>query len=95
METRPDRGSVVAMIPARMGSMRLPNKNLALLNGQPLIAYAIEAAKHAGVFDRIVVNSEDEVFQQIAMSFSNRNINLVLSDEHKPLLLIGTRSPHK
>ena len=51
--------SVIAMVPARMGSQRLPAKNLALLGGKPLMAYAIQAARAAGVFDRVVVNSED------------------------------------
>jgi CMP-N-acetylneuraminic acid synthetase len=57
---------IIAMIPARMGSTRLKRKNLALLNGKPLIYYAIEAAKQSGVFNRIVVNSEDGVFEEIA-----------------------------
>lgn len=57
---------VVAMIPARMGSERLPLKNLALLNGRPLISYAIEAAKSSGMFDRVVLNSDGERFQEIA-----------------------------
>lgn len=58
--------SVIAMIPARMGSTRLRRKNLALLNGKPLIYYAIETAKLSGVFDRVVVNSEHPAFAQIA-----------------------------
>jgi len=57
---------IYAMIPARRGSARLKQKNLAMLNGKPLISYAIEAAKQSGVFDRVVVNSEDEIFAQIA-----------------------------
>jgi len=55
-----------AMVPARIGSTRLEKKNLALLNGKPLIAYAIEAAKSSGVFSRIVVNSDNEVFAKVA-----------------------------
>jgi len=54
------------MIPARMGSTRLAKKNLALLNGKPLISYAIAAARETGVFDRVVVNSEHPVFSEIA-----------------------------
>jgi len=57
---------ITAMIPARMGSQRLPRKNLALLGGEPLIAHAIKAAKNSGVFDRIVVNSEHDAFGHIA-----------------------------
>ena len=57
------------MIPARRGSMRLKAKNLALLNGRPLVSYAIDAAKASGVFSRIVLNSEDEVFEDIARQY--------------------------
>ena len=60
---------IFAMIPARWGSMRLKAKNLALLNGRPLVSYAIDAAKKSGVFDRIVVNSEDDVFYEIAKEY--------------------------
>lgn len=57
---------IVAMIPARIGSTRLAMKNLALLNGKPLIYYAIQAAKNSSVFDRIIINSEDVLFAKIA-----------------------------
>ena len=58
--------NIVAMIPARMGSERLKMKNLALLDGRPLISYAIEAAKTSGVFSQVVLNSDGAVFQTIA-----------------------------
>ncbi len=57
---------IYAMIPARYGSTRLKMKNLALINGKPMISYAIEAAKDSGVFDKVLVNSEHDVFRQIA-----------------------------
>jgi len=57
---------LTAMIPARMGSQRLAQKNLALLGDEPLIGHAIIAAKSAGVFDRIAINSESSVFAEIA-----------------------------
>jgi len=60
---------IIAMIPARMGSTRLAMKNLALLNGKPLIYYAIQAAKDSGIFDRIVINSEDTLFAKIAKRY--------------------------
>ena len=60
---------ITAMIPARMGSERLARKNLAMLAAKPLIAYAIEAAKDAGVFDRIVVNSDGAILRQIAQDY--------------------------
>jgi CMP-N-acetylneuraminic acid synthetase/quercetin dioxygenase-like cupin family protein len=57
---------IVAMIPARLGSQRVPKKNLRLINGKPLISYSIEAAIQAGCFDEIYVNSEADVFGEIA-----------------------------
>jgi CMP-N-acetylneuraminic acid synthetase len=44
-------------------------KNLALINGKPLIYYAIEAAKSAQIFDRVVVNSDNEIFAEIAKRY--------------------------
>jgi CMP-N-acetylneuraminic acid synthetase len=58
--------NIVAMIPARIGSTRLKMKNLALIKGKPLISYAIEAAKASGIFNRVVVNSDNEIFSEIA-----------------------------
>jgi CMP-N-acetylneuraminic acid synthetase len=58
--------TIYAMIPARYGSTRLKMKNLALINGKPMISYAIEAAENSGVFDKVVVNSEHEIFRSIA-----------------------------
>lgn len=61
--------NIIAMIPARRGSTRLKAKNLALLNGRPMVSYAIEAAKSSGVFTRILLNSEDEIFRDIAQEY--------------------------
>ncbi len=55
-----------AMIPARIGSTRLKMKNLALVGGEPLIGHAIKAAKASGAFERIVLNSDHEVFARVA-----------------------------
>jgi len=57
------------MIPARIGSTRLKMKNLALINGRPMISYAIDAARSAGVFSRVVVNSDAGIFEKIAMRY--------------------------
>ena len=58
---------IVAMIPARMGSKRIPKKNIRLLNGKPLIQYAIDAVKEADCFDEIWVNSDGEIIEKIAI----------------------------
>lgn len=57
---------ILAMIPARMGSQRLPKKNLAPIAGAPLIVHAIRKAKAAGAFDEVWVNSEHPDFGPIA-----------------------------
>lgn len=61
--------NIIAMIPARIGSTRLKMKNLALIDGKPLIYYTIEAAKTSGVFKKIVLNSDNEIFAEIARRY--------------------------
>jgi len=58
--------NLIAMIPARLGSTRLKMKNLALINGKPMIYYAVQAAKDSQVFNQIVINSDNEIFEKIA-----------------------------
>ena len=50
---------VVALIPARAGSKGVPDKNIRMLGGHPLIAYTISAALESGVFTRIIVCTDD------------------------------------
>ena len=58
--------SVVAMIPVLLGSTRIPDKNIILLNNRILCSYTIEACRNSGAFTDIYINSEDEVFSDIA-----------------------------
>jgi CMP-N,N'-diacetyllegionaminic acid synthase len=58
--------SAVALIGARSGSERVPGKNVRRLAGHPLLAYAIETARQAAVFDRIVVSTESEEIAKVA-----------------------------
>jgi N-acylneuraminate cytidylyltransferase len=57
----------VAIIPARGGSKRIPRKNIREFCGKPMIVWSIEAALHSGVFDRVIVSTDDEETAQIAM----------------------------
>ncbi len=55
---------VIGVIPARLGSTRLPRKVLREIAGKPLLAWVYEAADHAGVFDRLIVAADsDEVVE--------------------------------
>ena len=58
----------IAIIPARGGSKRIPRKNIKLFCGKPMIAWSIEAAKKSGLFDHIIVSTDDaeiaEVYKQ-------------------------------
>lgn len=56
----------LCLIPARGGSKRLARKNVAPLCGKPLIAYSIEAALESGVFDKVIVSTEDEEIAAVA-----------------------------
>lgn len=58
---------VLAVIPARGGSVRVPKKNIKLLNGKPLIAYAIEAARSSKTVDRIIVSTDDDEIKDVAL----------------------------
>ncbi len=58
--------TVVALIGARAGSERVPGKNVRRLAGHPLLAYAIETARQAGVFERIVVSTDSEEIAKVA-----------------------------
>jgi len=61
-----DSDTTVALILARAGSKRVPNKNTRLLNGRPLIAYTVDAAIAAGCFASIVVSTDDSRVAEIA-----------------------------
>jgi pseudaminic acid cytidylyltransferase len=56
----------IAIIPARGGSKRIPRKNIKEFCGRPMISYAIAAARESGLFEHIVVSTDDEEIAQIA-----------------------------
>src|SRR5688572_2045440 len=58
--------TVLALVPARGGSKRIPKKNIKKLKGKPLISYAIRALKKAKSVDRIVVSTDDEGIARVA-----------------------------
>ena len=58
------------MIPARLGSKRVPKKNLRLINGKPLISYILDTVSKCKCFSEIYLNSEAEIFNSIAKKHS-------------------------
>jgi N-acylneuraminate cytidylyltransferase len=56
----------IAIIPARGGSKRIPRKNIKEFCGKPMIAWSIEAAKTSGLFDRIIVSTNDTEIAAVA-----------------------------
>lgn len=59
----------VAIIPARGGSKRIPRKNIKPFMGKPIIAYSIEAALKSGLFDEVMVSTDDEEIAEIARQY--------------------------
>jgi pseudaminic acid cytidylyltransferase len=59
----------IAVIPARGGSKRIPRKNIRMFCGKPVIAYSIAAAQQTGLFDRVVVSTDDEEIAAVAREF--------------------------
>lgn len=59
----------VAIIPARGGSKRIPRKNIKLFLGKPIIAYSIETAINSGIFDYVMVSTDDAEIADIAKSY--------------------------
>ncbi|MBI4600458.1 MAG: acylneuraminate cytidylyltransferase family protein [Planctomycetes bacterium] len=63
------RPTAIALVPARSGSKRVKGKNVRILAGHPLIAYAISAARQAGVFQAVVVSTDSEEIAAVARHY--------------------------
>ncbi len=58
--------SILAIIPARGGSKRIPRKNIKEFCGKPIVEYSIQAALKAGIFEEVMVSTDDEIIAEIA-----------------------------
>ena len=75
----------LAVIPARGGSKRIPRKNIKEFCGRPMIAWAIEAARKSGCFDRIIVSTDDAEIAKISLQLGAKAPFVrpkALSDDH-------------
>jgi len=59
----------LCLIPARGGSKRIPRKNIRLFFDQPIIAYSIKAAIKSGLFDEVMVSTDDKEIAEVALKF--------------------------
>ena len=59
----------IAIIPARGGSKRIPRKNIKPFMSKPIIAYSIEAACQSGLFEEVMVSTDDEEIAEIARQY--------------------------
>ena len=66
---RDNQNRALCVIPARGGSKRIPRKNVKDFLGKPLIAYSIEAALNSGVFERVIVSTDDALIADVAVKF--------------------------
>jgi N-acylneuraminate cytidylyltransferase len=82
--------SILAVIPARGGSKRIPMKNVRPMLGKPLIAYTVEAALESGLFDRVVVSTDSASIAEAAAR-CGAEVPFVreqgLADDHTPVSL--------
>lgn len=77
----------IAVIPARGGSKRIPRKNIKEFCGKPMIAYAISAAKSVGLFDHVIVSTDDDEVANIAREWGAETPFMrppELADDHTP-----------
>jgi pseudaminic acid cytidylyltransferase len=79
----------IAIIPARGGSKRIPRKNIRNFCGLPMIAWSIQAAQKAGIFDRIIVSTDDFEISKIAKKYGAEvpfMRNITLANDYTPTL---------
>jgi pseudaminic acid cytidylyltransferase len=77
----------LAIIPARGGSKRIPRKNIKVFGGKPMIAHAITAAKESGLFDHVIVTTDDDEIAKIAHEWGGETPFMRpadLSDDNTP-----------
>lgn len=75
----------VAIIPARGGSKRIPRKNVRPFLGKPMIAHSIACARESGLFERVIVSTDDDEIASVAVAYG-ADVPFVrpreLSDDH-------------
>ncbi len=79
--------SIVALIPARAGSKRVPDKNIRVLGKHPLLAYTIAAALESGIFAAVIVSTDSERYVDVVKHYGAESPYL------RPVEIAGDLSP--
>ena len=66
----------IALIPARSGSKRVPDKNITLINGKPLIHYTLELCAGLKLFDEIIISTDSEHYADIAKQIDDVSVDI-------------------
>lgn len=96
LERRGRRMKAVALIPARGGSKRLPRKNLLPFRGKPMIASTVDAAVRSGVFEIVMVSTDDD---ELAVAGEEAGAQILrrpdrLGEDDVPLLEVAKHALH-
>ena len=70
----PESYKIIAIIPARGGSKRMPFKNILQIHGKPLIGYSIEQARNSKLVDRVIVSTDDSKIAYVSLSYGSEVI---------------------
>lgn len=91
------KNNIIAIIPARGGSRRIPKKNIVDLGGKPMISWTIEAALNSKYISKVIVSTDDEEIAAVSKSagaevpfLRDRN-----ADDHSPISLATIRTLHQ
>lgn len=77
---------IIAFVPARGGSKRIPNKNLQLLNNKPLFMHSVDIAKQSKYIDQIIVSTDSNEIKKISL------VNGCIGEGLRPDSLSGDRA---
>jgi CMP-N-acetylneuraminic acid synthetase len=78
---------IIAVIPARGGSKRIPKKNITDLGGKPMIAWTIEAALDSKYISQVIVSTDDEEIKKISLEYGAQVpfLREENADDHSPI----------
>lgn len=79
--------SRVAIIPCRGGSKRIPRKNIIDFHGRPMLAWTVQAARDSGLFDTVLVSTDDDEIAQVALAAGAEVpfLRATHADDHAPI----------